>query len=67
MGTHVLILNNGMLIKLPRKVATNISTTIRGLKPTFENAEPINPTKIKPAVAIKIKSRIPKSKMLWGQ
>ena len=54
-------------MKLPRKVATKISTTIRGLKPTSENAAPIKPTKIKPAVASKIKSRIPKSKMLWGQ
>jgi hypothetical protein len=47
-GIELLSLKRGMLMKLPRKVATKISTIMIGLKPTSANATPIMPTKTRP-------------------
>jgi hypothetical protein len=59
MGTFVFSFMRGMLMKLPSKVATKITTTIHGLKPTSAKAMLMTPKKIKTATPAKIR----KSKM----
>jgi hypothetical protein len=55
-------LKKGLLMKLPSMVATKISTTVRGLNPTSENAKPITPKKIKPTTTAKITKSTAKRK-----
>ena len=55
----------GMLMALPTRVPTKISRIITGVKPMFENATPLTPTKTKPTMATIRNRRMAKNRKLW--
>jgi hypothetical protein len=64
-GTDVLIFQSEMLMALPSKVPMRISRMTTGVKPMFENATPMTPTKTKPTTVTNRNRRMANTKKLW--
>lgn len=63
-GIVVLSFINGMLMKLPAKVAMRIKAVISGLKPTSSKATLMTPMKIKPIAKTRMSNKTANTRKL---